>query len=254
MRFSFPDGMRPATVDEREEFYRTAFPTEAVAALMERWERFVPVVDIGTESTRYRPRYKEYKGKLVRITEFDDVDELREKIVAYAPEDLYYVTTDEKPDRVEVNPRQELVFDLDPEEAPCTQCERKRHYQDADVASYTFCMDCLTNVASQTRHLYTVLENNFDDLQLVYSGRGFHIHVRDDDAFAMPREDRQELAARIAKEFPIDAKVTAGETDLIRLPGSLHGLVSRVATPVTVADLSDPARVADQARPEFLDL
>ncbi|MFB6265925.1 MAG: DNA primase, partial [Candidatus Nanohaloarchaea archaeon] len=72
MKFDFPDGMRPSTVEEREEFYRNSFPIEVIEEKMERWDRFVPVVDVGSETTRYRPRFKQYKGKLVRINEFED--------------------------------------------------------------------------------------------------------------------------------------------------------------------------------------
>ncbi|MDY6769959.1 MAG: DNA primase, partial [Candidatus Nanohaloarchaea archaeon] len=89
---------------------------------------------------------------------------------------------------------------------------------------------------------------------LVYSGRGFHIHVEDDEAFRMDREDRRELADRVAAEFPIDTQVTAGEKDLIRLPGSLHGLVSRIVTPIEPAALSDPGRILTGVGvPEFVE-
>ncbi|MFB6265738.1 MAG: hypothetical protein ABEI07_01500, partial [Candidatus Nanohaloarchaea archaeon] len=69
--------------------------------------------------------------------------------------------------------------------------------------------------------------------------------VEDEEAFRMDREDRRELAGKVAKEFPIDPSITAGEKDLIRLPGSLHGLVSKVVTPLEPSDLSDPERILE---------
>lgn len=255
MRFDFPDGMRPATVEERERFYRESFPVEQLRSRMDRWDPVIPVVDVGSESTRYRPRFREYKGKLVRLTGWDDMDDLREKIVSCAPEDLYYVTTVEKEDRIETNPEQELVFDLDPENLPCRRCDMKRKRLEKPAKDYVFCMDCFADLARETKQLYALLQNSFDDLELVYSGRGFHIHVRDEAGFLMDREDRRELAGRITAEFPVDEEVTSGENDLIRLPGSLHGLVSRTATVLEPGDLDDPERIVDSlAVPGFLDI
>lgn len=255
MKFDFPEDMRPATVDEREQFYREEFETTNLERLMQRWPQFIPVVDVGSESTLYRPRFKEYKGKLVRISDYTDVDQLKEKFIEYAPEDLYYKTRVEREDRIETNPEQELVFDLDPERTDCKQCERRRTYLDDKEAKYRFCMNCFATVAKETRQLYSFLENHFDSMQLVYSGRGFHIHVMDDTAFKMDREDRRELASKVASQFPVDAKVTAGEVDMVRLPGSLHGLVSRKVIPVSLSDLTRPERIiTHKAVPEFLDL
>ncbi len=245
MRFEFPGELRPSTVDEREKFYRENFPEEEIRRRMDRWDVFIPVVDVGSETTRYRPRFRDYKGKLVRITDYDGLDDLKDRIVEYAPEDLYYVTTVEKEDRIETNPEMELVFDLDPEKVQCRKCDRKRKYLDEPASEYVFCRDCFADVALQARKLYAFLENHFSDLQLVYSGRGFHIHVEDEEAFLMDREDRRELAGKVAKKFPIDEKVTSGEKELIRLPGSLHGLVSRVVTAVEPDALYDPEALLD---------
>lgn len=254
MRFDFPDELRPATVEERERFYREQFPADLVRSRMERWDRFVPVIDVGSETTRYKPRFKEYKGKLLRLTDWETVDDLHDKLVEYAPEDVYYLTRIEKEDRVEVDPEQELVFDLDPENTDCERCERRKKYLDRPARDYVFCQDCFRRTAAFTRQLADFLATHFSDLDIVYSGRGFHIHVMDDAAFQLDREDRRELAGKVAKKFPIDPDVTSGETDLVRLPGSLHGLVSRIVTRVDADDLADPDRIMhDAARPMFVD-
>ncbi|MDY6765826.1 MAG: DNA primase small subunit domain-containing protein [Candidatus Nanohaloarchaea archaeon] len=253
MQFNFPGELRPATVEERREFYRSAFPRDEVAQRMDRWDKFVPVIDVGADTTRYRPRFKQYKGKLVRITDFDGVEDLATKIVDYAPEDLYYVTTIEKADRVETNPERELVFDIDPEDVDCEDCRRRKQHLDDTAAAYTFCEDCFAAAATATRQLHAFLENHFSQLDLVYSGRGFHIHVGDGEAFQMDREDRRRLAGKVAKEFPIDTQVTAGEKDLIRMPGSLHGLVSKVVTPIEPGVLTSPDHILTSVGvPEFL--
>lgn len=243
MRFDFPEELRPATVEERERFYEESFPRAELEERLARWDTFVPVVDVGAETTLYRPRWKKYKGKMVRLTEYGSLEELKTKLVDYAPEDLYYVTTIEKEGKIETNPEKELVFDLDPENVPCKDCRRRKKYLEGVAEEYAFCEGCFAEVAAETRQLFAFLEDHFDQLQLVYSGRGFHIHVNDDEAFLMDREDRRELAGKVAREFPVDAEVTAGEKDLIRLPGSLHGLVSKVVTPIEVDALSDPERI-----------
>lgn len=254
MKFEFPGNLRPAKLEERDSFYRNEFPEEEIRRKMERWDSFVPVVDVGSETTLYRPRFRKYKGKMVRITDYEDLEDLKEKIVDYAPEDLYYVTTVEKEDRIETNPEKELVFDLDPENVECKNCDRRRKYLDRKAAEYTFCEDCFAEVAEETRQLVDFLEKHFSELQLVYSGRGFHIHIEDDEAFRMDREDRMELAGKVAKEFPIDTRITSGEKELIRLPSSLHGLVSKVVTPLEPSDLSEPDRILDSVGlPGFVD-
>lgn len=252
MQYDFPENCRPARVEEREQFYRESFPAGAVQHLQERWNQPVLVVDVGTESTWYRPRFKEYKGKLVRIRDYETLEELHDKIVEYAPEDFYYRMIIET-GRVEVNPEKELVFDLDPENVECRRCERVARHGDLP-RHRVFCDDCFATVAAKTRRLATFLETHFDALQVVYSGRGFHVHVQDDAAFKMTREERKELAERVVKEFPIDVDVTGGDIDIVRLPGSLHGLVSRIVTPVAVDELSDPEHILHRKSvPDFLD-
>lgn len=67
----------------------------------------------------------------------------------------------------------------------------------------------------------------------MYSGRGFHIHVFDKEAYLLSIKQRTEIAERTKAEgFAIDTWVTSGEMRLIRLPYSLHGMVSRLVLPL----------------------
>jgi DNA primase catalytic subunit len=65
--------------------------------------------------------------------------------------------------------------------------------------------------------------------------------------------ERRRLAKEIQRVYPIDEWVTSGEMRLIRLPYSLHGVVSRVCIPLKVEDLEgfDP-RVDRRCLPRFL--
>lgn len=243
MQYNYPQGLKPAPVPLRERFYREEFPMEQVEQRAERWPGFAPVIDVGTESTLYKPRLQKMKGKLVRVTDYRDLTHLAEKIADFAPEDVYYNRTIQRDGQVEVNPDQELVFRIAPHELSCRKCDRKRNYMDRKWHKYVFCLDCLTEAAHQTRSLYGFLERHFTDMNLVYAGRAFHIHVNDEEGFKMPMADRTELARRVGSQFPIDEDITAGENELIRLPGTMNGLVSRKATIITVTDLNDPEHI-----------
>lgn len=246
MEYNFPGDLKPAPVRHRDRFYREQFPTDEIAERMERWPQFTPVIDVGSETTLYRPRFKDAKGKLVRLTDFSTVQELQDKIVEYAPEDIYYNRTLQKEGQVEVDPEQELVFKLVPWRADCRHCDRKREYMDEQFYQFVFCEDCFEQTAFETRNLYAFLERHFGDMGIFYTGRGFQVHVNDDAGYKMPRSDREELAAKVASEFPIEEGITAGETELVRLPGSLNGLVSRKVTKVAVSDLNDPEHILTQ--------
>jgi len=47
------------------------------------------------------------------------------------------------------------------------------------------------------------------------------------------------LREAVADRYAVDEWVTSGEMRLIRLPNSLHGMVSRVVVPVPRGDLED---------------
>ncbi|MEJ5326768.1 MAG: hypothetical protein WHU54_00750 [Candidatus Bathyarchaeia archaeon] len=66
--------------------------------------------------------------------------------------------------------------------------------------------------------------------------------------------ERRKIAREVKeKGFQIDEWVTAGEIRLIRLPYSLHGLVSRIVLPVEKSELErfDPVQ-DEKCIPKFL--
>lgn len=243
MQYNFPAGLQPANVEQRERFYREEFSTEEIEKRMKRWPEFVPVIDVGTETTRYKPRLKQYKDKLVRVTSFENLNELQDKLVSYAPEDVYYSRTLERSDEIRVNPEQELVFRVSPNEIDCERCERRRKNMDEKWQEYVFCMDCFEQSAYETLHLHGFLERHFTNMTLVFTGRAFHIHVNDEEGYKMDIGDRKELARKVATQFPIDEAITAGDVNLVRLPGTLNGLVSRKVITLDVNDLNSPQHI-----------
>jgi DNA primase catalytic subunit len=149
---------------------------------------------------------------------------------------------------------QELAFDLDPENITCpihgTLADKMRRGQ-----GLGFCKLELDMVKQQAIGLYEHLERQFANLRVVYSGRGYHIHVFDPEAYAFSPRKRRALAREVKRKgFQIDEWVTAGDMRLIRLPYSLHGLVSRVVIPVEKGELDRFDPVHDKrCIPRFLD-
>jgi DNA primase catalytic subunit len=249
MQYRFPPGLRPATVEDREQFYRDQFTFDQAEDVLARWDDPTFVVDVGTETTRYRPKYKKYKDKLVYIRNYANRRGLRQKLVRYAPEDLYYVRESD------TGTEQEFCIDIDPENADCRACTHFRAQHQGKPKVYSFCTKCFKTAAEQTKQLFDLLETHFHDVRVLYTGRGFHLRVLDDEAYLMEQEDRERFAAQLqGEEYAVDAWVVNGSVDILRVPGSLHGLVSRITTEINADQLDNPEKILGTVGvPAFLD-
>ena len=146
---------------------------------------------------------------------------------------------------------QELAFDLDPENLDCPIhgdiADKMRRGQGLSFCDWEF-----EEVRRQAAELHDELSRRWTRLRVVYSGRGFHIHVLDEDGFRLNRRDRTRIARTVARRYAIDEWVTSGEMRLIRLPYSLHGMVSRVVIPVDRSRLERFRYDDPRARPRGL--
>lgn len=252
VRYYLPEGMRYSSLKEREQFYRQEFNPEKV----EQWFKGINgkiffAVIIGRHTHIYPEKYKEDASTTIIIDEYKDIDEVMNLIIEFLPESVYY-------DRNVYNEKnkivgQELAFDLDPENIKCpihgSLTDKMKKGQ-----GLSFCELELKLVKEQALSLYEYLEKSFSIMKIVYSGRGYHIHVFDKYAYDMTRKEREQVAKSVkANGFPIDEWVTAGDMRLIRLPYSLHGLVSRIAIPLNFNELRnfDPINV-ERCIPRFL--
>ncbi len=247
-----PEGMRPATLEERKQFYSAEFNLRKVAAWFTgRAGKTKFAVIIGRHTKIYPEEYREDAETTIIIDEYKDLADMRHQILDFLPEAVYY-------DRNIYDTRnrkagQELAFDVDPENITCpihgTLAEKMKRHQ-----GLSFCDLELEMAKGQTICLHEHLEKQFSQLQIVYSGRGFHIHVFDQEACTLSTKKRVALAAEAkAKGFEIDEWVTAGEMRLIRLPYSLHGMVSRVALPLEKNEVEKFSPVSDaRCIPAFL--
>src|SRR5256885_7653431 len=55
---------------------------------------------------------------------------------------------------------------------------------------------CALPICRQAVALYDELSERWTRLKVVYSGRGFHVHVFDDEAFRLTRKERSRIATR----------------------------------------------------------
>jgi DNA primase catalytic subunit len=236
VRYYLPKGMRYSSLNEREQFYRYEFSLQIVKQwVKEITEKIAFAVIIGRHTHIYPEKYKEDASTTIIIDEYKNLEEVKGFIIEFLPESVYYDRNVYDKENKIVG--QELAFDLDPENITCpihgSLADKMKRGQ-----GLSFCELELQMVKEQALNLYEYLEKRFSLLKIVYSGRGYHIHVFDKYAYVMTRKEREQLAKDIkAKGFPIDEWVTSGDMRLIRLPHSLHGLVSRIVIPLNFSEL-----------------
>jgi DNA primase catalytic subunit len=251
-RYEFPEGMRYASLEERRKFYTSEFDTGKV----ERWFEGLKgkikfAVIIGRHTRIYPEKYQEDADTTIIIDEYKSLEELRKEIIEFLPESVYYDRN--VYDENDRKTGQELAFDLDPENITCpihgSLADKMKRQQ-----GLSFCSLELDMVKEQALRLYDYLEKQFSKMKIVYSGRGFHVHVFDAEAYELSPAKKLALARTIKKKgFQIDEWVTSGEMRLIRLPFSLHGLVSRIALPLEKSELEMFNPIKDErCIPKFL--
>jgi len=246
LRYHLPRGMRYSTLSERRSFYKDEFRLDKVSEWLSKRQGYtVFAVIIGRHTKIYPTEFRHNFSKTILIEKYQDLEEVRRLILRFQPEAVYYDRTmysgDERPGRIV---GQELAFDLDPENLRCPIHGSLKEKM-ARKQGLSFCMLEFRMIKEKTLQMYERLTGFFSELSIVYSGRGFHIHVFDPETSAWPRRERRRLALKMKNEgYPIDEWVTTGGMRLIRLPYSLHGMVSRVVVPLTIGQLErfDPLR------------
>jgi DNA primase catalytic subunit len=246
--------MRYSTLRERREFYQKEFDVAKLDEWFRNWSLKGKVkfaVIIGRHTHIFPEEFEEDASTTIIIDEYKNLMDLKTQILEFLPESAYYDRDIyDKKQRVIA---QELAFDLDPENLTCpihgTLADKMKRRQ-----GLAFCELELNMVKEETVKLYEELTKQFSDMHVVYSGRGFHIHVFDVEPFAWKRKQRKALALELMKRgFLIDEWVTTGGMRLIRLPYSLHGMVSRIVTPLKIQELDKFNPLSDsRCLPKFL--
>jgi DNA primase catalytic subunit len=247
--------MRPASVQERREYYLHEFPVGKMRGWFAHWTSPVVFALVIGRHTRIYPR--EHKDKFrdtIVIDQYGGFSDVLDWLLKYRPESVYYDRNiyrswddaRQKPDVANLGRRfgQEMAFDIDPENFTCPihgslDQKMERHQ------GLSFCRLELQLARMQALELHELLSKKFEEIRIVYSGRGFHLHVLDRRVLWWTRSERLKFAnSLIRKGFVMDEWVTAGGIRMIRLPYSLNGLVSRIATPLGPSELEafDPLR------------
>lgn len=253
-RYSLPNGMRYATLKEREKFYLTDFDDAKVKEWFQNWSTKAVVkfaVIIGRHTRIFPRKYKEDASTTIIIDEYENLKDVHAQILEFLPESAYYDRNVYSKSQRIIG--QELAFDLDPENLTCpihgTLADKMKNRQ-----GLAFCEIELNMVKEETIKLHEELQKQFSKTRVVYSGRGFHIHVFDSEVFEWSYGRRQALARKLKKKgFLMDEWVTTGGMRLIRLPYSLHGMVSRVVLPLEARELRTFDPITDsRCIPSFL--
>ena len=246
-KYKMPRGMRYSTLVERAEFYCNEFNAKALLDWQSFRKATVLSFLIGKYTRIYLKQFQDIRDDVVVIDDYCDVPGMRQYLLKYLPEGVYYDTHHYEdldicrgcPSCYETDKclackhyvGQELVFDLDPENVYCPvhgDLDRKMKAHQGRM----LCLIEFKILRKKAVLMYRELKQTYSKLRVVYSGRGFHIHVLDADATYLTRAERTALASSFAKRFPIDEWVTAGNIKLIRVPYTLHGMISRICVPV----------------------
>ena len=251
--YYFPEGMRYSTLEERKQFYAQEFSLKKVSEwFIHGFANTKFAVIIGRHTKIYPEKYKDDASTTIIVDVFKNLEDVRMQILEFLPEGVYYDRNIY--DKNEHKIGQELAFDLDPENITCpihgTLADKMNRKQGLSFCELEFEM-----IKKEAIGLSDFLNTLFCDVRVVYSGRGFHIHVLDRKACEMSSGERLNLARQVKQSgFHIDEWVTSGEFRLIRVPYSLNGLVSRIVLPLKKDELeSFDALREKRCLPKFLE-
>ncbi|HYV08584.1 MAG TPA: DNA primase [Thermoplasmata archaeon] len=265
-RYELPGDLGPASLEARRAFYRGKMDYRTAERWMARprGDRAYALI-LGRHSGIYPRRFRSLKNVPLIVDDVRGPRDLRPFLVKYLPEGVYYdrnvYASLAEARRAGVDYAhawrsrhflgQELAFDLDPENLDCPIhgdiADKMRRGQGLSFCDWEF-----EEVRGQAAELYDELSRRWTRLRVVYSGRGFHIHVFDEAGFRLNRRERGTIAREVARRYAIDEWVTSGEMRLIRLPYSLHGMVSRIVIPVDRSRLERFRYDDHRARPRGL--
>ncbi len=256
----FPLGLRPPTLEERAEYYQRVFPVRKALS----WVKSFVKIDTGRDSRIVKPGLK---PKLLTLKPPYTAKRLREKLLKYLPEDVYYDLNCYRSIQRCLKCRiffgayakkpifcwwncsnwlcQEMAFDIDPENF------RRKPLE--DMRSFT--LEELEAAKEATLQLYEWLkQQGARRLRVIFSGRGFHVVVRDYWLTSLTYSQRKKFTEKMPEELQeaIDPWVTWGNIRLLRLPYSLHGLVGLVTLPIAKHHLYlDAEELIERARVQW---
>ncbi|CAB49106.1 DNA primase catalytic subunit PriS [Pyrococcus abyssi] len=173
--------LREVTKEERKEFYSNEWNAKQIPDfILQNLDKR----EFGFDHTG--------EGPSDRKNSYTDVRDLEDYIKATAPYAVYSsVAFYEKPQEMEGWLGAELVFDIDAKDLPLRRC----NHEPGKV-----CPICLNDAKEIARDTLIVLkeELGFEDVHVVYSGRGYHIRVMDGWALSLDSKSRERILSFIS--------------------------------------------------------
>ncbi|KUH34364.1 DNA primase [Thermococcus celericrescens] len=183
--------LREMTKEERALYYRREWSAEKLPGFI-------------VESLENREFGFDHSGEgpSDRKNVFLDVRDLEDYVKTTAPYAVYSsVALYEEPKDMEGWLGAELVFDIDAKDLPLRRCSHIHEHG-------RVCPICLEDAKELARDTLVVLKEDFgfEDVHVVYSGRGYHIRVLDDWALSLDGKAREKVLAYIsaAEEITFD--------------------------------------------------
>lgn len=174
---------REATPEERREYYTGEWGA-----------RKLPEFIVETLENREFGFDHTGEGPSDRKNEFSDVRDLEDYVKATAPYAMFSsVALYERPGEMSGWLGAELVFDIDAKDLPLRRCQNEH-------PSGQVCPICLEDAKELALDTLVVLKEDFgfEDVHVVYSGRGYHIRVLDDWALDLDSKAREKILAYIS--------------------------------------------------------
>ncbi|ASJ03631.1 DNA primase [Thermococcus profundus] len=182
---------REARPEERREYYRREWSAKRLPDfILETLENR----EFGFDHTG--------EGPSDRKNEFHDIRDLEDYVKATAPYAIFSsVALYENPREMSGWLGAELVFDIDAKDLPLRRCQ-------GEHPSGQVCPICLEDAKELARDTLIVLKEDFgfEDVHVVYSGRGYHIRVLDDWALDLDAKAREKILSYVsaAEEVTFD--------------------------------------------------
>lgn len=237
--------------------FKEASPHERMIYYSEEWDpREVPDFIIGSMREREFAFDHNGTGYNDRYNAFNDLREFEVKVKALNPyavcaSTAYYRT----PERREGWLKAELVFDIDAKDQPVRSC---------DCAPGEICEECL----EESKYLaLTIIDTLRSDLglrevYLAYSGRGYHIHVLDENALHL--ENRSSILEYVmGSKMPSNIQMINGYPKTWRKMFSLTlskakiddmGFLSKAVASSLISNRDEVISRLEARRLDFLDV
>ena len=247
--------MRLSTLQERKEFYENEFDVNKVEEFFKKYPKLPEFyIIIGRHTHIFLKEFENIKDIPIHLQNIEKISDLRNKLLNYLPESVYYsrifVKSYEICKNCFINLKKcancsnfigyELMIDIDPENFKTLFFGSLLDRIRKGIYGLSFNYRLFLKAKKETKDIYSYLKKkfNFKKLTIVFSGRGFHIHVMD-KLFKDYNEIIEIVDSLREYGFIFDYWVANGRDYLARLPYSLNSITSRIVKPISIEEIDE---------------